>query len=379
MYWQRSYVENNRSLGATSGTLTVDLPKSALLSDLMIRFLATNGANPNKDNPIHDAVTKIELMIDGSTVIKSLTGKEARMLAFFNAKKMPQDYDNELATDTQWMNFPIYLGRFPGDLKYGLDCGRYVNPQLKITWDTTLVGLDATSLYSTSVFPVVDVLVTQLMEGAGFPGGYIKSSRILTHTFSADGEEKRVEIPTGNVLRRLVLWCTEDVGYYLQSRLAHVMVDLNVGVRQPFKMDIEELIALQRQLYGLLTTQRAMELDSGDAARDTYLHETKYFDFQPINATHLSYAGFGGGGHLWRGELLQSISDAPAASTVWGFFTAKGDVFLGAFDLPFDYPDESFMLDTKKWTDVDLVVRAAAAGISTIAPEIGVVAEEIIP
>lgn len=379
MYLQRSYVENNLSLGATTGTKTIDLPKSALLSDLMIRFFATNGANPNKDNPIHDAVTKIEVMVDGSTVVKSLTGKEARMLSLFNTKKMPQDYNNELATDTQWMNFPLHLGRFPGDLLYGLDCGRHVNPQLKITWDTTLVGLDSNSLFSTSVFPVLDVLVTQIMEGSGFPNGYIKSHRLLTHTFSANSEEKRIEVPTGNVLRRILLWCTEDVGYYLVSRLAKVYLDLNVGVRQPLKMDIEELIAFQRQMYGLLHTNRGIEMTADTTARDTYLHETKAIQHSPINVDTWTSHVIGGGAHLWRIELRKTVDNSVPTSSIWGFLQAHGDCFLGAFDLPFDYPDESFMLDTKLWTDVDLVVQAAAAGISTIAPEIGVVLEEIIP
>lgn len=379
MHLQRGYIENNLSLGATSGTKTVDLPKSAMLSDLMIRFFATNGANPNKENPIHKKVTKIEVMVDGSTVVKSLSGKEARMLSLFNTKKMPQDYDNELATDTQWMQFPIHFGRFPGDLKYGLDCGRYVNPQLKITWDTTGAGLDATSLFSTSTFPVLDVLATQVMEGAGFPGGHIKSHRLLTHTFSANDEEKRVEIPTGNLLRRILLWCDESVGYYLVSRLAKVYLDLNIGVSQPFKMDIEELLQFQRQLYGLLKTNRAIDQVEGDAARNTYLHETKQVQFTPISTTTWTSGFDGGGAHLWRPYLRKTLDNASNPTAIWGFLSAEGDIFLGAFDIPFDYPDESFMLDTTKWKDVDFVVQAAASGISTIAPEIGVVLEEVIP
>ena len=379
MEWQRSYIENNLSLGATAGTKTIDLPKSALLSDLMIRVFATNGANANKDNPIHDKVTKIELIVDGSTVVKSLTGKEVRMLALFNSKKMPQDYDNELETDTQWMNFPLHLGRFPGDLKYGLDCKKYTNPQLKITYDTTGAGLDSTSLFSTSTYPVLDVLATQLIEGAGFPGGYIKSHRLLAHTFTSDDEEKRIEIPVGNLLRRILLWCDEDVGYYMISRLAKIYLDLNVGVMQPFKMDIEELMQFQRQLYGLLHTTRGVSMTADTTARDTYLHETKALQYSPVNATTYTSHIIGGGAHLWSIELRKTLDNALPSSSIWGFLQAEGDLFLGAMDIPFDYPDESFMLDTKKWSDVDLVVKAAAAGISTITPEIGVVLEEIIP
>lgn len=144
-------------------------------------------------------------------------------------------------------------------------------------------------------------------------------------------------------------------------------------------MDIEELLQLQRQLYGLLRTNRGIDFEAGDQHRSTYLHDTKQLHFTPINATTYTPGCDGGAAHKWRLYLRKTVDNALAPSAVWGFLSAEGDCFLGAFDIPFDYPDESFMLDTKLWTDVDLVVEAAAAGISTIVPEIGVVLEEVIP
>ncbi len=139
------------------------------------------------------------------------------------------------------------------------------------------------------------------------------------------------------------------------------------------------LFQFNRQLHGLLQTNRMIDLVNGDAARNTYLHDTKYVDFRPIKASYEQAFLLGGGAHLWKFETITEITHAQIATAVWGFLRAEGDAFLGAFDIPFDFPDESFMLDTKEWTDVDLVVQAAGAGISTITPEIGVVTEDIIP
>ena len=51
---------------------------------------------------------------------------------------------------------------------------------------------------------------------------------------------------------------------------------------------------------------------------------------------------------------------------------------MSALELPFHEPTDEFMLDSTKWSDVDLVLEAAASGIATILPNLYIVLEEVI-
>ena len=377
MEWQRSYIERGLGLAATSGTRTIDLPKSALLSDLMLRFWARNGDNPNVNNPLYDKITKVEVIVNGSEVVKSLNAKEIQALAFYDTGKKPHRELNDWAGAEQWEHIPIHFGRFPGDLEYGLDCKKVTNPQLKITWDTTGAGSISTALFSITDYPVIDLLATQLLEGpATFPKGYIKSHEITTWDPTANSETKRVELPVGNLFRRIVVRCYAPTWWPRQG-LAYTYLDLNVGVRQPFKMETEDWVQLMRQWYGKVT-------QSGRIALTNVFTNMKFgmgilAGVAGVCRTdNIVVCSNGGSG----GTLSMCARDITAADgTGEGIVTqiiAHGDLYHSCFCLPFDKPTDDFMLDSSKWTDVDLVLEAAASGISSVLPNLAVVLEEVI-
>lgn len=377
MEWQRSYVERDLSLQATKGIKTIDLPKSAMLSELLLRITATHGANPNYDNHLWNCISKVEVIVDGSTVVKSLTGVQLLMLAYYNTLKMPWDNAQEQETTESIQVFPILFGRFPGDLEYGLDCSKVLNPQLKITWDTTGAGLDATSLYSTSTYPVLDLNALQLLDGAGmFAKGYIKSHEIETWSPTTNSEIKRVELPTGNVYRRLFIRNFSTDWWPWQS-LKYTYLDLNIGVKQPFKMDTEEWVTMNREQFGLITVRRHIAVKSGQVHRDSFLGQTCFAFSQPVGAWRSGFL-YGGSGQHWQFEYKDDLTDALITTGVEGFMVAHGDCYQSGLVLPFDWPDDRFLLDSRRWTDVDLVLEAASAGISTILPSIAIILEEII-
>ena len=377
MYWNRSYVEQALSLGATSGTKTIDLPKNALISEILLRFLATNGTNPNKDNFIHEKVKKIEVIVNGSEVVKSITGIEALALAFYNSKKVPHSWTREDANLAQYEEFPICFGRFAGDLKYMLDTSKVINPQLKITWDTTGAGLDGTSLYSTTTYPVVDVSVLQLVDGFGIaPVGFFKSSEILTWSFSSNNEEKRVELPIGNKYRRIMLRAHSQ-DYWPFYILGTSYLDLNRGVRQPFKMDCEEWMAMNREIYGMPVTSRLVVTEYGDGHRKVrILNPSTAIMHGHTNDLVCVSAGGSGERYNW---VPWNIRDTGYFSGAGGaHLHAEGDCYMSTLILPFDHPTDDFLFDSSEWSDVDFVPKAWSAGISTVAPACAVVLEELI-
>lgn len=377
MYWNRSYIEKDLSLGATSGTKTIDLPKSALISEVLLRFTATNGSNQNRANHIHDKISKIEVIVNGSEVVKSLTGVEVQALAFFSTGQFPLDWTCEDAASVQWDTFLVLFGRYPGDLKYMLDTSKVLNPQLKITWDTSGAGPDSTDLFSTSTYPVIDVSVMQLMDGAGIsPVGYFKSHEITTWDPSANSEVKRVELPVGNKYRRLVVRIFSN-GYWQHQRLANAYLDLNVGARQPFKMDTEEWLAMNRQLVGRPSKSILMSVHGNSKLFKTEFGNTLGSSFLALGGDK-SILCVGGSGNGWTLLVWDETNSVIYNGNVSAYWTYFGDAYHHCQFIPFDLPDDSFMLDSSEWSDVDLVLEAAAGGISTISPEIRVVLEELI-
>jgi len=378
MYWQRSYIEHALSLAATSGTKTIDLPKSAQLSELLLRFKATNdGTNPNRNNPLYDKITKIEVMVDGSTVVKSLNAKELQALAFYNTGKIPLREFNDEAAGTQWEFVPIHFGRRPGDLEYGLDCTKHVNPQLKITWDTTGAGTASTDLFSTSTYPVLDLQATQLMEGPGtFPKGYIKGHEIQTWSFASNSEEKRVELPTGNLIRRIGVRCYTGI-YWPRQGLDFALLDLNLGVSQPFKMYTPEWEELMRRLYGAVVLKGKITLKDTQVAMELGIADGQAVAGVGRTANMVIHSNGGSGGKKSLAALDTTAVDGTATGILYDII-AVGDQYHSCFAIPLDWPDDSFMLDSKRWQDVDLVLTAASSGISTIAPAMAVFMEEVI-
>lgn len=375
MLWQRSYIERNLSLGATSGTKTIDLPKTALLSQVLLRFTATNGANRNMDNHIFDKVSKIEVIVNGSEVVKSLSGVQAQALAFFNSKHIPARRIIEAETHYQWEEFPIYFGRYPGDLEYGLDTSRVVNPQLKITWDTTGAGADATSIFSITTFPVIDVMVEQLVEpdGISFTKGYIKAHQIVLWSPTSNSEEKRVELPVGNKYKAIYVRCV-STAWEPRQALSKVFLDLNVGVKQPFKMDEAEWRAWNRELFGEVELTSMLATAGGTFNREL---SVAYLNAMAGTATATDYVTSGGGsGSRHDIRTVDADGSQTEGKDVW--MIVKGELYHQFFALPLDYPDDRFMLDSSKWSDVDLVLEAAASGIATILPDFYILTEEVI-
>ncbi|GAI46559.1 unnamed protein product, partial [marine sediment metagenome] len=84
--------------------LTIDLPQKGLLSGLELRvigYTATMDGEP--DCFMHDFITKIEVIVNGSQVVKSLTGEQLLGLMHYwgiphsqwETLSLPDDYIRE--------------------------------------------------------------------------------------------------------------------------------------------------------------------------------------------------------------------------------------------------------------------------------------------
>lgn len=122
-----------KDLGPT-GTEVIDINVNDPLSAIELIWQTTVATAALMTAPHVDCISKIEL-VDGSDVLFSLSGEEAQALAFYSSGKMPLNQISLKAAEYMRSVIPIFFGRKLFDRQLAFDPKRFINPQLKITWD----------------------------------------------------------------------------------------------------------------------------------------------------------------------------------------------------------------------------------------------------
>jgi len=228
-FWLWKSFQAQKSYTSDAATEVWDLPKAGILSDLMLEFYAVAGSE-NVDVYLADAVTKVEVIGNGSTVIQSLTGEQIQASMSYDDGRMPPDKERSPSGGC-YGYFDIRFGRFPGDNKYALDCSRWDSLELKITYATAAgATIDTTGFATTTVDMALSGLYSP--DGVGLsPVGYIKKEQKKTYTTSANSEED-LSLPTDYPFRRLLLMMTTHA-YVTYNGWSPVTVDINNGARKP--------------------------------------------------------------------------------------------------------------------------------------------------
>ena len=116
-------LEKDKAKGTTvtSGTETIDLPEKDILSEVTLQARSLGAYSNDLITPMNVIIKKVELLVDGSTVVKSLTGTQIRALMWYNKGpfSITNDYWGEDNNNVRYQTFPLYLGRFAGDTKCG--------------------------------------------------------------------------------------------------------------------------------------------------------------------------------------------------------------------------------------------------------------------
>ncbi len=123
----------------TTGTLVHDINMQDPISSVLIELLVHNVNNIPTNHP-SAAITKIEL-VDGSDVLYSLNGLEAFALDWYDNKGRFRNNWNAYMNGS-WMtcNIGLNFGRFLWDPEWAFDPKRFTNPQLRISYVSTLGG-----------------------------------------------------------------------------------------------------------------------------------------------------------------------------------------------------------------------------------------------
>lgn len=225
MYIQREYVREGASM-TLNDTYKQDLPEHGFLSSLLIRISGNQISGYGQgahDWRIIDEISKISILANGATIIKSLTGYQVQALAFYDQGVLPPGSWRNYAANTQFEYLLINFGRYMGDTEIGLDLGAYENVELQIT--NTATASDFTSL-SVSVLGVY-------VRGAQ-PGqfkGYLRTEEWKSWTTVSD-ETKYNDMPVELRIRRIMLQAIpdQDADFNNESDMSNLMDDIDLSL-----------------------------------------------------------------------------------------------------------------------------------------------------
>lgn len=306
------------------------MPKKGILSDIMMEFYAVAGS-VNVDVYLADAVTKVEVIGNGSTVIQSLTGEQIQASMSYDDGKMPPDKERSPSGGC-YGYFDIRFGRFPGDTKYALDCSRWDSLELKVTYATAAGATLGTTGFTTTT---VDIALYGLYspDGVGLsPVGYIKKEQKKTYSTTA-GTEEDLALPTDFPFRRLLL-CMTTHAYPTYNGFSYVTIDINNGARKP----IDNMLG-----------RHLMNFDLGLRGNPLFCHSKHYYNSTAQTDIHPPL------GWVLAANPVSQTGTVNGSTTVEINRVAVQHSVAGALEVEIYgwCPHRAMAIDLEKWTGKD--------------------------
>lgn len=250
MYWQREYLRES-SIWPRDATWREDLPKEGLLGSMLFRVsvAGVSGAFNQVDKKrIIDYISKIEVIGNGSTVIKDLTGQVASAIVFYDQGISNPDYYHTYATGTKWCHLLLNFGRKLFDKTMGLDLSKWANVELRMTNDASSTYFGAN--------PALSVLCYYLRDApAGQFPGYLRTEEWRKWT-TVQNETQYLELPTENLIRRILmqLWPAQDSSDISKTAMWNladsVQLSLKTGQLRVWDAGIDDLMWENLYDYG---------------------------------------------------------------------------------------------------------------------------------
>jgi hypothetical protein len=226
-YWQREIYRSGVSMDQ-AGTYKEDLPKKGLLGSLLLKIGGANVSGygvSGGDWRLIDKLSKVQIMVNGSHDVKTLTGKQVQALAFYDQGKVAGDAWRNYATNTQWAWLLVNFGRHLYDKDYGLDLGQFDRAEL---W---LENTASSSYFSDSLSITIYCLWLREAAERAFKG-YLRSQEVYSKLPVA-GAWDYIDLPTEGMLRRILLNPVPgvDSDYLENTTWRNLMWDISLKIR----------------------------------------------------------------------------------------------------------------------------------------------------
>lgn len=200
MNYRQSVLEENVDI-STSGTKIIDVNLDDPISRITISPKITNPNLYVAQGHPDECIPKIEI-VDGSDVLVSLKGSQARALAFYNTKIVPVSAMNFFARQWSFSPIDIYFGRYLFDPELALDPKKFNNLQIKITHDLDAAMASTTTGYINVVADVFDEKEITLK-------GFLTS--IEHYSFqNVASKIEYIDLPTDFPIKMIMTHCFSD-------------------------------------------------------------------------------------------------------------------------------------------------------------------------
>lgn len=248
------YITQAQTL-ADAGSITFPLSQLGKILHIRVKLSATNGATSNTVGKLVGLVSKIEV-VDGSNVLASCSMLEWLAANCFNNLCMPFRDDSGGAAVVITDEIIITFGRFFGDREYYLDCARFANPMLRLTWAfpvSATVGIaTGTSLLS--------LLATTIEDQAMPYKGFIMRKEVGSWTTAASGTQSFIlplDYPyMGLYISALKTTVSPDtiLTNFKLSRNTDQYIDFNITGRDVYAKNIEVFGTFRQKFRPLVDT-----------------------------------------------------------------------------------------------------------------------------
>jgi hypothetical protein len=264
-FWQREVLRDAVSM-TFAQTYELDLPKSGLLGSLVLYISSSQNGYPCLGAVpkwrLIDYISKIEVIGDGSEVIKSWDGKEALAAAFYDDGHQPTSMWRQYSSTPQRQWIPIHFGRRLMDELYGLDLSRFDQVTLKVT-------NDATSTYWTTDIKLT-AIAYWLRDAINPFGGYFRDEVWKSWTPVAAAPEYS-DLPVALPIRRILLearparsstTCKNDSS--MHALMSDIDFTFKTGQVRVYKGSLEALGHLSvLELGGFVEVRGAIDRSAG--------------------------------------------------------------------------------------------------------------------
>jgi hypothetical protein len=187
--------EQAESIG---GTGIWKLPDAGKITALILQITADcANINAQEVSKLVDAISKIEVIVNGSRELHSYSGQIAQAMAFYDTGMNPIDKLTEYASAMQRCIIPICFGKYIGDPDLGLTLENYESVRLHVTNAMNDTYWDNLSIKAHSI--KLDGEVSGL-----FGKGVIGKEEYKKYTTAQDGREY-VDLQEEGQLRRIIL------------------------------------------------------------------------------------------------------------------------------------------------------------------------------
>jgi len=246
------------------------LPRTGFLGSLLLQFSGdqVSGLGQSGGNwRLLDYITKIEVVGNGSRIIKDVTGRLAQALAFYDQGVVALDVWRNYASNTQFTSILINFGRFLHDPDYGLLLDDWDNVELRIT--------NAATSSQFAANPTLDVIGFFARPSAEARAlGYIRSEVWREWTTVQDAWTY-LDMPIEYPIRRIVLQADPDVDdttNAAETSFGNLMYDiqhyLKTGEVEVFEGRLMELARINAYDYGYTLLTHGHPYTSADKAVD---------------------------------------------------------------------------------------------------------------